>query len=194
MSKEVNPASGCTGPSSCSHVSTTVLLVIVDQWRRLALENRKTTPNSSRSVGMEDCAGELEQIVIDHANAQGHGAAVPAGTVVRRCRHVDDVPYTAMAAGSPTTWTPEPCRKPAMVGRDYCRSHAWLHGAPTGYAPGDCSDFQPDDGEPVCNVCGGPLSVNFRKGVAVCYCPDHGDQNSIVVSPSNNKNVIARTQ
>ena len=47
---------------------------------------------------------------------------------VRHCRHVDDVPYTAMQDGAPTTWKPEPCRKPAMRGRDYCHSHAWLHG------------------------------------------------------------------
>ena len=67
------------------------------------------------------------------SNAHGHGAAAPAGTVVRRCRHVDDVPYTAMQAGAPTTWTPEPCRKPAMGGSDYCRSHAWLHGEQTGH-------------------------------------------------------------
>ena len=63
-------------------------------------------------------------------NAHGHGTAAPAAAVdsdVRRCRHVDDVPYTAMQAGAPTTWTPEPCRKPAMGGCDYCRSHAWLH-------------------------------------------------------------------
>ena len=32
--------------------------------------------------------------------------------------------------------------------------------------------------EPVCPVCGGPLSLNWRDGKPVNYCPDHGDQNA----------------
>jgi len=36
---------------------------------------------------------------------------------------------------------------------------------------------RPGGNEPVCYVCQGPLSLNWRDGAAVNYCPDHRDQN-----------------
>ena len=47
---------------------------------------------------------------------------------VRCCCHVDDVPYTPMQAGAPTTWQHVPCKRNAMAGSEYCRHHAWMHG------------------------------------------------------------------